>query len=273
MVEPVERDTRGILRPAAGLDRFRLVRFAPSATAARFVDRYWIASWSLPGGEDYEQQVLVHPVINVIFDHRGATTGGIPRGRFSRVLSGEGRVLGVMFRPGGFRPFLGRPLSTLTETTVPLADVAPDLACSQALLMGGLADGAVDEELVTIADEAISRLAPLERAPCEQTTAWAELAAANRTIHRVDELAAIAGVSVRHLQRCFADHVGVSPKWVIRRYRLYEVAERAAREALDWATLAAELGYADQAHLVRDFTAAVGEPPARYTRHAGALLG
>lgn len=58
---------------------------------------------------------------------------------------------------------------------------------------------------------------------------------------------------------------------MIRRYRLYEVAERAARsQTVDWAALAADLGYADQAHLVRDFTAAVGEPPGTYARRAAA---
>jgi AraC-like DNA-binding protein len=34
---------------------------------------------------------------------------------------------------------------------------------------------------------------------------------------------------------------------------------------VDWSSLAAELGYYDQAHLIRDFTAAVGEPPGRYS--------
>jgi AraC-like DNA-binding protein len=83
----------------------------------------------------------------------------------------------------------------------------------------------------------------------------------------VDAVAAAAGLSVRTLQRLFAEHVGVSPKTVIRRYRIYEAAERARAGArVDWATLAPELGYSDQAHLVRDFTAAFGMPPERYAR-------
>jgi AraC-like DNA-binding protein len=54
---------------------------------------------------------------------------------------------------------------------------------------------------------------------------------------------------------------------VIRRYRLHEVTERMARgETADWARLAAELGYADQAHLTRDFTSLFGEPPTAYAR-------
>ena len=33
---------------------------------------------------------------------------------------------------------------------------------------------------------------------------------------------------------------------------------------VDWAALAADLGYADQAHLTRDFTKTLGVPPSRY---------
>ncbi|MGI5213708.1 helix-turn-helix domain-containing protein [Plantactinospora sp. CA-290183] len=82
---------------------------------------------------------------------------------------------------------------------------------------------------------------------------------------RVDVLAGELGTTVRGLQRLFAEYVGIGPKWVIRRYRLHEVTERLARgAAIDWAELAAELGYADQPHLVRDFTKMFGEPPPRY---------
>ena len=64
--------------------------------------------------------------------------------------------------------------------------------------------------------------------------------------------------------------MGVSPKAVIRRYRLYEAAERARLGTdVDWAVLAAELGYSDQAHLTRDFSATVGMPPDRYARTGG----
>ena len=63
----------------------------------------------------------------------------------------------------------------------------------------------------------------------------------------------------------FAEYVGVSPKWVMRRARLHEAALRAdSGVEVDWAALAADLGYADQAHLSRDFTATLGVPPSRY---------
>jgi AraC-like DNA-binding protein len=94
-----------------------------------------------------------------------------------------------------------------------------------------------------------------------------ERAAADAAITRADQLAAAYDVGLRRLQRLFAEHVGVGPKWVIRRYRLHEAAARAADGGdLDLVRLAADLGYSDQAHLTRDFTAIVGVSPARYAR-------
>lgn len=66
-------------------------------------------------------------------------------------------------------------------------------------------------------------------------------------------------------QRLFAEYVGIGPKWVIRRCRLHEVTERLATSAeIDWASLAVEIGYADQAHFVRDFKEMFGESPTWY---------
>ena len=113
--------------------------------------------------------------------------------------------------------------------------------------------------------------AQLEKAPAErvsaaiEVTAVARRAETDRTLRRVDELAAAAGVGVRTLQRMFREHAGVSPTWVLRRYRLLDAAElvRDGQRVL-WSQVADELGYADQAHLVRDFRAAIGQTPAAY---------
>ena len=91
-------------------------------------------------------------------------------------------------------------------------------------------------------------------------------------LRRVDELSAASGMTARSLQRLFADYVGVSPKWVMRRARLHEAAERTdSGDPIDWAELAADLGYADQAHLTRDFTATLGISPTRYAAPAAPL--
>lgn len=77
-----------------------------------------------------------------------------------------------------------------------------------------------------------------------------------------------SGLSVRSLERLFDEHIGVTPKWLIRQSRLHEATERAAAGvAVDWPALAGELGYADQSHFIREFASVVGTTPARYAAH------
>src|SRR5690606_17313279 len=90
---------------------------------------------------------------------------------------------------------------------------------------------------------------------------------ADRRITRVDQLAAIFERTPRSLQRLFSQYVGVSPKWVIKRYRLHEAAEQlASGMGVDWPQMAQELGYFDQAHFIKDFKSIIGVTPAEYAR-------
>ena len=101
----------------------------------------------------------------------------------------------------------------------------------------------------------------------EEVAAMVGRIVADPALFRVGDAAAMLNVSTRTLQRLFAEYVGASPKWVLRRARLQEAAARADQGAdIDWARLADDLGYYDQAHLTRDFTAVVGTSPARYAR-------
>ena len=63
--------------------------------------------------------------------------------------------------------------------------------------------------------------------------------------------------------------VNVSPKWVIARYRIHEALDRVHENNVKgWASLALDLGYADQAHFIRDFKGLVGATPLLYQTRA-----
>ncbi|MGI8875146.1 MAG: DUF6597 domain-containing transcriptional factor [Egibacteraceae bacterium] len=263
-VRSVEEDARGIITPATGLARFRLDRYPASDAAARFVDRYWLVSWDLTGQAPHTQKVLAHPVVNAVFTAGVATVTGVTTRMSVRTLEGAGWALGVMFRPAGFRPFLGGPMSSITDQVLLLSDVFGPGGRDLRREVFAAADVAGRIGLI---DRFLAARAPAGRQASEATGELVERVAGDAGLVRVDALAAQAGVSPRQLQRRFADHVGASPKAIIRRYRLYEAAERARHgRRVDWAALAAELGYSDQAHLTRDFSAAIGTPPHRYAR-------
>lgn len=250
----------GILHARAAQEHFTYASAPPAAALAPFVEHYWTVRWDLAGRDPYTQWVLPFPSVNITFTPGRCRVAGVPRGRFSERLAGAGRVVGVRFRPGGFRPFLNAPVSSVTGRFVPFRELY-DPAVADAVL------AARDDGAVRVLEDFLLGFAPRRDADAELVAAAVGTAAADPAIARAAQLAEAAGTGLRRLQRLFADHVGVGPKWVIRRYRLHEAADRAAGGGdLDLVRLAAELGYSDQAHLTRDFTALVGSPPARYAR-------
>ncbi len=266
------RDTRGIIDAAELFSRVRFRR-RPAAEALRpYVEHYWLIDWDMD--EPYVSQVVPHPSVNIVFQRQeegapGGEVAGVGLGLFSITLEGRGRVCGVQFRPGGFRPFLSaRGTGTVAELTgrrLPLSEIFPDAAGTPAAVLSP----SEEDARVAALDAFLLGLGPAPDPAAERAMELAHRVRTDRGIRRVEQLARREGMSVRALQRLFAACVGVSPKWVILRYRIHEALEAAAEHpGVDWARLAAELGYSDQAHLVRDFTGTVGVPPSDYARAA-----
>jgi AraC-like DNA-binding protein len=259
----------GLLGVRAGFDRptedgYALDRFPPAADLAGLVERHWLVSWELPPGREGSVTLLPHPCVNLVLDRGRLAVSGVGRDRFTYVYRGAGRVFGVKFRPAGFLPFLGRPLAEITGTVLPAEQLWGPAAAGLAERMAA-APGV--DALVALVEEFLRARRP---PPDPQVEFVQRIVAAllhDRTIARVDDVTAMFGVTPRTLQRLFQRYVGVSPKWVLRRYRLHEAAAVLAREQhRPWAEVAAELGYFDQSHFIRDFTAAIGMTPLAYAR-------
>jgi AraC-like DNA-binding protein len=259
---------RGVLTTAvADPQRYQHARYHPSSDLEPYVEHYWSVQWDLRGRAPERAETLPHPSVHLIFERpAGSRIAGVARGKFSRLLEGEGGVFAAKFRPGGFYPFAGVPISTFTDATVSLGEVFG-------------AEGRALERAVSAERSDASRLAVVEDflrrrrpQPDEHLGRIAEIVyavAADRGIVTVADLVDRYGINKRTLQRLFAKYVGVSPKWVIQRYRLHEAAEQlAAGPSLSQSALALELGYSDQAHFVRDFKMVVGTSPAAYARKA-----
>lgn len=121
------------------------------------------------------------------------------------------------------------------------------------------ARGMVDALAAVLADRAAARTS---RCPAGNAV---NAALALRGMIGVADLARVANVSTRQLERLFHQRVGISPKLFVRIVRFQEVL-RATRDGCDsgWATVALEHGFYDQAHFINDFKSFVGCTPGEW---------
>jgi AraC-like DNA-binding protein len=267
MRRPGTTSTGGILDPRSG--RMRLSRHAPAPDLDFHVERHWVVRWDLRGREPYLQETLPHPCVNLVIQPGGSRIFGVGTERFGHLLEGRGQVVGTKFRPGAFHPFVRFDMVELTDGSLGLGEAfGPG---GDELERAVLASDDDREQIALVEAFLRARLPPRDE-NVATVARVIRLLLDDPSVQRVDDITARLGMSARSLQRLFRRYVGVSPKWVLQRYRLHEAAERIAEgRAGDWAALALELGYFDQAHFIKDFRALVGRSPTEYAAEVAAV--
>ncbi|MFT4188057.1 MAG: helix-turn-helix domain-containing protein [Aeromicrobium sp.] len=252
-------DPRGVLRPSR-LPSFHRIP-APDGLADR-IRWFWIPRWSLPPGETSRQELLPFPASNLVVEADGVALSGPSTRIAHRDLSGEGWAVGALLRPAGVVALGARP-EELRDREVAFA--APDLHAAVADAMADPDEESARERAVAAYASWAAEHLPPAGAFGALANAMEELIADDRSITRVDAVADRLGLSVRGVQRLAREHVGLPPLAIIRRYRLQEAAQRLREDAsATVAEVAADLGYADHAHLAADFRTTLGFTPSAY---------
>jgi AraC-like DNA-binding protein len=171
----------------------------------------------------------------------------------------EGRSFGihVNLSPPAARRLFGLPLHELAERQVPLEDVL-----EEPFLVERLRHAESWEERFGLLDDVFARhLAAAPRPSPEIAWAWTRLLESDGAV-RIGDLSRELGWSRKRIAARFRDHIGLTPKRaarLLRFERARELAESAARP--DWAGIAREAGYFDQAHLINEFRSFTGRTP------------
>jgi|HubBroStandDraft_1064217.scaffolds.fasta_scaffold254084_2 AraC-like DNA-binding protein len=255
---------QGILNPPPPEPAFRLSRRQPGAELKSFIEHYWIVSWNLRDRKSHTQETLPDPCVHVVFEEGNSHVFGVVSGKFSRHLVGQSRVFGIRFAPAMFRSFLGNAVSEITDRTRPVSEIFGDEILSLEHL---LTSQAPQDELVLATDCFFGARAPKPDANATLAKDLVRQIRKDRDLLTVDDVRERCGFSKRTLQRLFSEYIGVTPKWVIRRYRLHEAtAKLRSGERVDLADLALSLGYFDQAHLNNDFKQILGYTPVQFQK-------
>ena len=233
--------------------------FAPSPPLHALLSCRW--QRELPGDHGGDSAlILPDGCVDLIWRDGRLTIAGIDSVAWrSRVRPGT-RIVGVRLRPGVAGAVFGVPASELLDSRVPLEEL---LGARVSETAGRLEEAQGDEARYLLLEGIVAgSIAAAAPDPL--------VLAATRRLgfpgSRVDELADALGISERQLRRRFHDAVGYGPKTldrVLRFRRLVSQAQAISAGEVDLARLAADLGYADQAHMSRDSVRLTGMPPRR----------
>ncbi|UVK36480.1 AraC family transcriptional regulator [Mesorhizobium sp. AR10] len=164
----------------------------------------------------------------------------------------------INFTPLGARRFFGQPMSELADTMVGLDDV---LGLEGMMLRERLGNARDWSTRFAIAEAFVAtRLTEARETQAEIDWAYDRIVTSGGRI-RISTLAGKLGWSRKHLAGKFSDAIGVGPKTLSRIIRFNRALGLSRQNASDWADIAADCGYADQSHLVREFRDLAGTTP------------
>lgn len=266
---------RGLVRRPATAAVFDTQRFAVPEHLRPWFSYLWTVDWDLREGTPVTSTVISFPALHLTAEdgvpgevrHGVALPATLLHGSGTRVfritLSGTGTVVGARFTPGGFAAWVGADAAALTDRVVAATDLLPGFAGTHERTAG-----LPPAERAAAFTEALSEH-PAAAPADDELTELVQRIEQDATLVRVEQLGALSGWSVRTLQRRFQTFLGVSPKWVLGRFRLQEAALALEQDPdVDLAELAVRLGWYDQAHLTNAFRRLLGETPAQYAARA-----
>ncbi len=176
-------------------------------------------------------------------------------------FTGAQHGMQVDLTPLGLYTLLGRPMPELTNVAPPVdALEVPELGALPERLA---ADPGWPQRFARLDAVLLSRLAASRARPDPEVAwAWRQLVRSGGTA-AVHDLATGTGWSRRHLLTRFRTQVGLAPKPAARVLRFRRAADLLV-PGRGIADVAAASGYADHAHLVREFRALAGCTPSEY---------
>jgi len=255
----------------------------PDPALRSFVTCYWeFVARDLPGGS-FEHVVMPDGCVSIVYvwaSRVDDSLAGTARWRRLRLVgpSLEARTVpvhdgevfwGIRFWPGAAGDLLGLSGRQLKDRVLDAPRAIPKIATA---LLRALPVCSTAEEAVRVFDEVLLALTPSVEALDEAVIAGVKAIVAAKGEIKIGGLAGQLGLSERQFQRRFQGAVGLTPKQFarIRRFRV-SMANALEEAPKPWGRVAVERGYADQPHLVREFSQLVGESPTAFAKRVRSI--
>jgi AraC-like DNA-binding protein len=239
---------------------FRYVEFAPAPDLAEYIQSIWFRRVS-PAEAQQPARVVPDGCMDLIWADNAIMVAGPDRHAWMGPLASGVEIVGMRFRPGMAPPLLGMPAMELVDRRTALDDVSASWAHDlNERIPPNASSVAIGNALQASLRSRVQRAAEVDRAA--QYVAAIIQRAGDEQQPRVGELADAIGLSERQLLRRCQEAFGYGPKLLARIIRFQRFLRLAAANGRHIAHLAADCGYADQAHLTREVKELSGLPPA-----------
>jgi AraC-like DNA-binding protein len=245
----------------AGRGRRAVRLIAAPANLAPWVEFFWIQVRR--GAEQRPWRVLPDSCSHVIF----SLSDGVPR--FALVgsrtsfcdidVSRRSITVGARLRPGSVMHLARCAADTLTDGSFPMEAVFGLCGRELAARMAEVSPRAALCELAGFLSARLLRCEPDLR-----------IEAALRSASSVDVAAAMLNVSLRTMRTRALQVTGLGPKRILRIHRLYRALQYGTGSRPAWSDVACRAGFADQAHMVREFQSLLGNSPEQWRLRAAA---
>jgi AraC-like DNA-binding protein len=240
----------------------------PDPALCRLVHRAWRAS-TREAIDDF--LIVPDGCVDILYSaDEGLQVVGAMTAALSLSLPAGTEVVGLRLHPGAAAPWLRIDLAELTDGQVPLGDVL------------GARVGALEDLLRSIGNPRHRAMALCREVAGSLSSCWSEATPRELAFQRalaalarvdgevtVEWLALQCNLGTRQFQRRCLAATGLPPKLLARVFRLMRVLRQRQHTGSSWTHVAADCGYADQAHFIHDFTDLVGCSPGAYARRQG----
>lgn len=220
-----------------------------------------INSFGSNNDSSYKDQAVVTGQISSFFDV-------FPQGKI--------RLITIVFKPFGAKPFFDFPIFEIQNNIIPIKDINNKEWLDLENRLGDCVD---NKSIVSCLENNLLK-------KLEKNTLFNSYSSINNerimlAINRIDDskgtinikdLSSLACLSDKQFNRIFADYVGMNPKNFLRIIRYQSVLLKLqnsnikATKAVDFLDLVYDCGYYDQSHLINNFKEFTGYTPKEYIK-------
>lgn len=262
------------------LNIHRVFKFhQPRAPLSNFVDSFWL--YEGKGAEHRSERILptgtFELAINLKQDEllfcdaerpekcwrlSGAVVSGAHGRGFVPAATDEIFIIGVHFKPAGAFPFLGVPAGDLADTHLDLETL---WGPSAGRMRERLCEAKTSDERFQLLEKSLMMRPRHDVEPHYAVSAALKAFGNIQAAPRIRETAKDLGLSQRRFIEVFKAQVGMTPKLFSRIQRFQQTRSFIHQNpSFNWATVAVDLGYFDQSHLIHEFSEFSGLSPTDY---------